>query len=81
MINKKNIIKHYGRYGFPSDLIVDYSLRLSYISLNIMWNNFWRLAFFTNDWYYMSDFEHECLFWQKIYCVKSRLQVYIPNGH
>ena len=32
------MIKHYGRYGFPSDPIVDYSIRLIYIALNIMWN-------------------------------------------
>ena len=31
-------MKHYGRYGFPSDPIVDYSIRLIDIALNIMWN-------------------------------------------
>ena len=52
MINKKIMIKHYGRYTFPSDPIVDYSIRLIYITLNITWNNLqWRLYFFMNDWY------------------------------
>ena len=58
-------MKHYGRYGFPSDPIVDYSIfyKLIYIALNITWNNLqWRLYFFINDWWYMCDFEHECPF-------------------
>ena len=41
------MIKHYGRDGFPSDRIVDYSIRLINIALNITWNNLqWRLYFF-----------------------------------
>ena len=60
------MIKLYGRYGFPSDPIVDYSIRLIYIALNITWNNLqWRLYFFMSDWYYMCDFELECPFWYK----------------
>ena len=56
----------YGRYGFPSDPIVDYSIRLICVTLNIMWNHLqWRLYFFMNDWYYMCDFEHEYPFRQK----------------
>ena len=60
------MIEYYGRDGFPSDPIVNYSIRLIYIALNITWNNLqWRLYFFMNDWYYMCDFEHECPFWFK----------------
>ena len=29
------IIKHYGRYGFPSDPTVDYSIRLIYVALDL----------------------------------------------
>ena len=46
MINQKIMIKHYGRYAFPSDAIVDFTIRLIYIALNITWNNLqWRLYF------------------------------------
>ena len=56
MINPKIMIKHYGRDRFPSDPIVDYSIRLIFIALNITWNNLqWHLYFFMNDWYYMSN--------------------------
>ena len=34
--NKQKImIKHYGRYGFPSDPIGDYSIRLIYVALEL----------------------------------------------
>ena len=46
----KNNYKTLRRYGFPSDPIVDYYIRLIYATLNIMWNHLqWRLYFFMND--------------------------------
>ena len=56
------MIKHYGRYGFPSDPIVNYSIRLIYIALNITWNNLQWLLYFSwmidNTWAILSMNDH-----------------------
>ena len=53
------MIKHYERYGFTSNAIVDYSIWLMYIAKKNMWNKLqWCLYFFMNNLYFMCDFQH-----------------------